>query len=453
MMSRLLTWLNSVQAHMLALPLITTAALTALSFSLVGIATPPQRSSISVREVSRFARGLPVGRDSLRIDTEFRKHALRQSRDPAELSIRMLLAERLGLPKEDVQVRLNKGDRARAATFAREIALYEHDGGADPLIYGSFEISIRNAAGWRVLLRRARDPVSLWHMPARTALIVGLMLMLPFTLWFSARLTRPIRAFVANIKQLSPANGNQSIPVAGPTELRLVAKSINEMQARIARYMQERSSLTGAIAHDLRTPLARLQFLLRGAPPEMREAATREIREMEDLIANTLDFVDSESRERRTERIDLGSLVEGLADDHADMGHQVAVVARSNSPLRVVGDMIMLKRLFGNLIDNAVKYGEFARISAAREEGFAVIRIADGGPGMTGEERHRAFEPFFRGEPSRNRRTGGTGLGLAIVRMAVDAHGGTIELNNGDGGGLTAIVSLPLAPTGQATSS
>ena len=447
MMRGLIMWLNSVQAHMLALPLITTAALTALSFSLVGIATPPQRSSISVREVSRFARGLPVARDSLRVDTEFRKRAAPQHQDPAELYIGTLLAERLGVPRTDVRVRLNSGDRARAATFAREIELYGHDGGADPLIYGSFEISIRNAAGWRVLTRRARDPVSLWHMPARTALIVGMLLMLPFTLWFSARLTRPIRSFVTSIKQLSPGHGNQSVPVTGPTELRLVAKSINDMQARIARYMRERSSLTGAIAHDLRTPLARLQFVLRGAPSDVREAANREIREMEDLIGNTLDFVDIENRELRTERIDLGSLVEGLADDFADMGHRVAIIAASELPLRVDGDMIMLKRLFGNLIDNAVKYGGAARISTSLEGSCAVIRISDQGPGMTAEERLRAFEPFFRGEPSRNRKTGGTGLGLAIVRMAVDAHRGSIELHNCDAGGLSVVVSLPVSQT------
>jgi signal transduction histidine kinase len=110
----------------------------------------------------------------------------------------------------------------------------------------------------------------------------------------------------------------------------------------------------------------------------------------------------------------------------------------------VEGDPVALKRLFGNLLDNAIKYGKAARIRVFRLEDHAIVEIDDDGPGVPEKELERVFEPFYRREPSRNRDTGGIGLGLAVVRTVARAHGGDAELINRNGGGLTARVSLPV---------
>jgi len=108
------------------------------------------------------------------------------------------------------------------------------------------------------------------------------------------------------------------------------------------------------------------------------------------------------------------------------------------------GDPMALRRLFANLLDNAVKFGGRASARVTRQGATAVVEIDDDGPGIPPTDRERVFEPFYRREPSRNRQTGGAGLGLAIVRSIARGHGGDVALVNRAGGGLTARVQLPL---------
>jgi two-component system OmpR family sensor kinase len=103
-----------------------------------------------------------------------------------------------------------------------------------------------------------------------------------------------------------------------------------------------------------------------------------------------------------------------------------------------------LKRLFTNLINNAVTYGGRALVNVRRRDGNAIIDVDDEGPGLEGASLDRAFEPFYRAESSRNRMTGGMGLGLAIVKAAAKSHGGEVVLRNRAEGGLRATVSLPI---------
>jgi len=103
-----------------------------------------------------------------------------------------------------------------------------------------------------------------------------------------------------------------------------------------------------------------------------------------------------------------------------------------------------MRRAFGNLIDNAVKYGGRADVRLAVDTGHAIVTIDDDGPGIPEDELEQVFAPFYRLERSRNRYTGGVGLGLAVAKTIIHAHGGDIQLINRDAGGLRASVSLPL---------
>lgn len=104
-----------------------------------------------------------------------------------------------------------------------------------------------------------------------------------------------------------------------------------------------------------------------------------------------------------------------------------------------------MKRAFANLVENAVKYGGRARVSASARDDAVTVTVDDDGPGLAEADQARVFEPFVRGEASRSRETGGVGLGLAVVRAAVRAHGGEVTLSNRPAGGLRATVVLPLA--------
>jgi two-component system OmpR family sensor kinase len=121
-------------------------------------------------------------------------------------------------------------------------------------------------------------------------------------------------------------------------------------------------------------------------------------------------------------------LVESVVDDQTDVGHAVSLV--SGEPVVVRADPLSLRRLVVNLVDNALKYGERARLELRSSERQVTLEIDDDGPGIPGALQQRVFEPFFRGESALNRDTGGIGLGLTTLRAIVLDHGGHIELRN-----------------------
>ncbi|MBY0423325.1 MAG: sensor histidine kinase [Parvularculaceae bacterium] len=112
----------------------------------------------------------------------------------------------------------------------------------------------------------------------------------------------------------------------------------------------------------------------------------------------------------------------------------------------VKGDAVMLTRVVRNLVSNALFYGARARVAVALVDGAAVIDVEDDGPGLSEADLERVFDPFYRGEQSRNASTGGAGLGLALVRSLVRAHGGAVVLKKRAAGGLLARVTLPTQP-------
>jgi signal transduction histidine kinase len=212
------------------------------------------------------------------------------------------------------------------------------------------------------------------------------------------------------------------------------------MQVRLRRYIDDRTAMVGAISHDLRTPLARIRFKVESAPPVLRESVLRDVAQMEQMIGAVLAFIRDEGAPRQREAFDLLSLLECVVDDAAGLGRDVELVG--GAPVIVDGDPVGLRRLFDNLIDNAVKYGDEARVSLAEIDGAAVVEIADRGPGVAAEDLARVFQPFFRTDRSRNLDNAGVGLGLPIARATARAHGGDVELVHGETG-MVAVVTLP----------
>jgi signal transduction histidine kinase len=214
------------------------------------------------------------------------------------------------------------------------------------------------------------------------------------------------------------------------------------MQDRLRRYVDDRTAMVGAVAHDLRTPLTRLRFRIESAPENLQAKMVADIEQMEAMISATMAFVRDATHLAERSRLELVSLVESVADEMAETGLDVS--AEIGPPVVINGDPIALRRLVNNLLDNAVKFGACARARVYRDADGAVIEVDDDGPGIPDCERERVFEPFHRGEPSRSRATGGAGLGLAVVRSVARAHGGDAALHNRAEGGLRARAHLPL---------
>jgi signal transduction histidine kinase len=229
---------------------------------------------------------------------------------------------------------------------------------------------------------------------------------------------------------------------SGPSELRAAARAFNRMQERLRRFVADRTRMLAAISHDLRTSLTRLRLRMELIEDEeTRAKAVRDLEEMQAMLEATLAFARDDAKGEPRVALDLAGLVQTACDAFADAGHVVSYSGPAH--LRLQGRQTTLRRLFDNLIDNAVKYGGDAEV-ALRSAGDSVeIDVADRGPGIPAAEREKVFEPFYRLEASRSRETGGTGLGLAVARGIARAHGGDVTLRDREGGGLLATVRLP----------
>ena len=315
-------------------------------------------------------------------------------------------------------------------------------GGPEVPIFGDFTAALQQDDGtWTVVHSKPDAFPNEWQMQASGWLLAGFLLVASAGYLFSRRISAPLRRFAEAAETLGRDPHAPQMTLKGPAEVGAAAHAFNEMQARLKRYILDRTAMVGAISHDLRTPLARIRFKLEAAPPAIKESVLSDVEQMEQMIGGVLAFIRDEGAPRRREKLDLLSLIECVADDAAMVGGQVEIV--DGRPVTVDGDPVALQRLFSNLVDNALKYGVEARIDVRREGDLAVVTIADKGPGLSADELGRVFQPFYRTDASRNLDNGGVGLGLPIARSTARAHGGDIELTSKPGG-VTAIVTLPV---------
>jgi signal transduction histidine kinase len=288
-----------------------------------------------------------------------------------------------------------------------------------------------------------RQLVAPWQQRNMIVLSVSFLVVMPLAWWFARRLASPISAFARAAERLGRDPDAPPLSIRGSTEVVAAAAAFNLMQERLNRYVSNRTTMIGAIAHDLRTPLTRLRFRIEAAPDELKAKLSGDLDEMEAMVASTLAFVQDATRPVERTKLEISSLVETVMDEAAETGRDAAVERADR--VVVDGDPIALKRLVTNLVDNALKFGSSARGRVFSEGGMAIVEVDDDGPGVPDGDIERAFEPFHRLESSRSRETGGAGLGLAVVRAIARGHGGEVTLQNRPEGGLRARVCLPLA--------
>ncbi|OYX72721.1 MAG: two-component sensor histidine kinase [Caulobacter sp. 32-67-35] len=281
-----------------------------------------------------------------------------------------------------------------------------------------------------------------WQQRILLILVLSVLAVSPLAWLFARRLAEPITAFADAAERLGRDPRATPLELSGSTEVVAAANAFNMMQERLRRYVEDRTAMIGAIAHDLRTPLTRLRFRIEATPDDVRVKLAADIDQMEAMISAALAFVRDTTRPAERTKLELASLLESVMDEAAETGGQATV--EQAEKIVIEGDPIALKRLVVNLVENALKYGHVARGRVFADSGMAIIEIDDDGPGIPTSELERVFEPFFRGEPSRNRETGGIGLGLAVVRSLARAHGGDVTLVNRPEGGLRACVRLPI---------
>jgi signal transduction histidine kinase len=210
--------------------------------------------------------------------------------------------------------------------------------------------------------------------------------------------------------------------------------------------LRARMTLVGGIAHDVRTFATRLRLRVEHIPDDAeRQRAVADIDDMIRLLDDALLSTRAGAGGLSQEMIELPALVAAEVHDRRVQGAAVELVCHERTRnVIVLGDRLALRRIFANIVDNALAYGRTAQVEIAMKDGALVVSIDDEGPGIPADQRHTVLEPFHRLEKSRNRATGGAGLGLAVVRNLVEAHGGTIEIGAAPSGGTRVNVTLPV---------
>ncbi len=255
--------------------------------------------------------------------------------------------------------------------------------------------------------------------------------------------TRPLARLARGAEAIGAHPEAAPLAEEGPEETRSVIRAFNRMQTRVQSYLLERAELLRAVSHDLKTPITRMRLrseMLEDAA--QRDKFLRDLDEMARMVDATLEFFRSLGNEPRRAPVDIGALVESLAEDWRATGCAVEVHGAPQRPY--VGHAEALRRCLDNLVGNAIRYGERARIFVEDDDRCLRIRVEDDGPGIPEDALQRVFEPFYRLEASRNRASGGAGLGLSIARNIARWHGGDLILQNRpQHKGITAQLSLP----------
>ncbi|SFV03556.1 ATP-binding protein [Pseudoduganella namucuonensis] len=295
------------------------------------------------------------------------------------------------------------------------------------------------------------DTTQALQQEALRFVIVALALLLPIALWSRAhwqglqQLSRVADEFGAG--KLSARAATRPSASIHP-----LAERMNAMAERIERLLESQRNLLHSVSHEVRTPIARLEFgleLLRSAADnpalEGRIAAMEaDLHELNALVGELLGMTRLDSGQAM--RRQFFELAPALLDCVAAQpeGPPVVETRLADGLGGVDGDRRLLMRAVGNLVGNARKYAAGAVVvTAVRKPGLVEIAVEDDGPGIPVDERDRVFEPFYRMDRSRDRASGGFGLGLSIARKAVALHGGTLHAEDGELGGARFVIRLP----------
>jgi two-component system OmpR family sensor kinase len=439
-------------AQLLALVVLSLLAAVAVNVLVIFNLPPPEPDYYRINEIADVIKGQAItsAPDHRPLVTSLRAQPLQTG--PASrtnqgfmVGFRRELGGLLGIDPDQIVIRSEFSrfaDRRMLQAMRREITRGGRSAEGRYLI-APFQLAVHRPDGqWLVVEPKPSLKPTPWQQATLTWLALSTLALAPIAYLFARRLASPIALFAAAAERLGRDPHAPPLVIRGPAEIAVAVRAFNDMQERLARYVDDRTAMIGAVAHDLRTPLTRLRFRAEAAPEELRAKMAADIGEMEAMISGTMAFVRDASQRTTRTRLELSSLLESLADEMSETGQDVVVEQADR--IVIDGDPLALRRLFNNLLENAVKFGRLARVRVFRERDNAVVEIDDNGPGLPSTELEQVFEPFYRRETSRSRETGGIGLGLAVVRSVARAHGGDTDLMNRPEGGLTARVHLPI---------
>lgn len=298
----------------------------------------------------------------------------------------------------------------------------------------------------------------------QTIMLWGFALLSPLTaaliLLFSLRVVRPLRQVDRAISELGSGALHSPIQVRGPMDIEKLGRQLEWLRLRLLELAQERNRFLRHMSHELKTPLANIregtELLMDGAVGELasgQREVTGILREnglrLQRMIENLLSFSawQTSSVGLEISEFRLRPLVKQIIENQqlALLSQRVRLDVNIDD-LTIAADRGKVRLILENLLSNAIKYTPRAgtiHMRARADEGFLVLEVADSGPGIPAEERKQVFDAFYTGKaPSGHIK--GTGIGLSVVMEFVSAHGGQIEIIDGEWSGAHFRIRMPL---------
>ncbi len=281
-----------------------------------------------------------------------------------------------------------------------------------------------------VFIIKPIDPGGLFK-PERAILLlflfIGIIIILLYFLL--RRIFSPLKDLTLAVHQIGDGNYNIKVPVKTGDELGELAGSINEMSSKISNSINSKEQLLIDVSHELRSPLTRIKLGLEVG--SSKEKIEEDVLEMEKMVTSLLENYrsDAEFGNIEPEMTDVAELLEETISEY-DLPARLKFL-KPASEVNLLADLNKMQIVFRNLIDNALKYSsDEINISISDKQGEVLISIKDRGIGIAEEDLKYIFEPFYRADRSRSRKTGGFGLGLSICKKIIDAHKAELIINS-----------------------
>jgi len=317
-----------------------------------------------------------------------------------------------------------------------------------------FTVDARNGGGDVVIhVKVAEDKMMILTVGANRAQAVGTPLLLLFmalaTLVFLAisvvflrNQVKPILDLAAAAQEFGKGREIGNFRPEGATEVRAAGEAFLDMKRRIARHVEQRTTLLAGVSHDLRTILTRfkLELAVLGGGAKTKPLHD-DVNEMQHMLEDYMAFVRGDGGEQAS-LVGLRELVTGLVNSLDRQRKQLAL--GSLPDIKIMLKPNAFRRLLSNVIVNAMRFGKVVKISGERRDERLLVFVDDDGPGIPPEKREDAFKPFTRLDEARNQDATGSGLGLAIALDIAHAHGGDLQLQDSELGGLRVAVRVPV---------
>ncbi len=310
---------------------------------------------------------------------------------------------------------------------------------------GHTHIYIKNQLGdlWQITLPTDRQGIPFfWYSLTFFTLLALLIAAWTWPLW------RDIRRLEQSASSLQPDGSLKPVDISNRSSVGRIASALQQLSNQVQNLLRNQQELTSAVAHEFRTPLARLKFALESVPDEpLRESMREDLTELDNLIQEMLEFSQSEHHtpELAIAEIDTQQLVRQLVEAMPESQSGKIDFHMQFEDVHLSADGHFVERAIQNLLNNAAKYCQSTiKISCRKQNNGIQIWVEDDGEGVPIAMRDKVFQPFYRPDPSRNRHHGGAGLGLATVTRIQNWHDGDCWVEDSELGGAKFVLSYPI---------